>query len=526
MDKKRKYIVSGVAVFLVLCLTGVYIWYHKRVILSSDSTTMLPVAIDLMHGNVLLKDWVLGTNNFFFSETIFYIPGLLLGISAHKLLIFIPAITIAAFIALSAYVFIWKDKRCESVRDNIITTVLYVLITGSVAYQTAYTLLNANSHNGVYLFITVEILLVFLYIRDNRKKYIIIYTVIGALMLFSDGVYLMALIAPVCAMSCYYILVGFIKKEKEKTVTYIWVFGATVVSFIAGKLIGVVLHAAGGLETRGIPMHVVSLKEAVHRLFEYKNQVLTMWGYNVSDNSLTEMIYNSVVIIILVATAIVFIYQIVDIIKGRIDTLRLILWLIVFFNIAGCLFTDTVIFYRYIVPSYLYGTMLVVLAVRTLLSKLKDVKEVYISTGIVLLACSLLVSVYRFSDAAEKPGNIMQDRQDIAQYIIDNNLGNGYGDFWIASVVSCYTDYKNDIYPIVSNENGLNSYVELINNKWYEQKDMHYIITNADDANNLFCKKEQAVAAIGEPDRQQVIGTFEIMYWNKDISDYVKVQSE
>lgn len=524
MDKKKKYIVWGSIAFLMICLAGIYVWYHKRVTLSSDSTTMLPVAIDWMHGNLLLKDWVLGTNNFFFSETFFYIPGLLLGISAHQLLSLIPAVTLTVFIALTCYVFIWKDKSFESNKENIIATVFYVLIIGSVAYQTAYTLLNANSHNGVYVFISLEVLLLFLFIRDKKKKYIIAYTIIGALMLFSDGVYLMAMIAPACGMCCYYLLVNFIKKDKEKMETYVWAFGATVVSFIGGKAISLLLGLVGGLETRGIAMHVVSLKEVIQRLHDYKSQVLVMWGYNSADDSFFGIIYNSIVIVIFIATVVVFLYQIVDIIKGRIDGLKLILWLIVFFNVAGCLFTDTVVFYRYIVPSYLFGTMLLVLSIRTLISKLSDIKELCIATGVVLIVSGILVSAYRFNEADKVPENIMQDRQDVAQYIIDNNMGNGYGDFWIASVVSCYTEYKNDIYPIVSDENGLNSYIELIKKEWYEQKDMHYIIVNKDDANNLFCKKEQAIALIGEPDKRQVIGAFEVLYWNNDISEYIQAE--
>lgn len=76
------------AVFVVLSI--LCFLYHEKVPINSDITTMIPLVRDFMNGNILLKDWTVATNSFFFTETILRIPFLLLGINSVDKVILRP----------------------------------------------------------------------------------------------------------------------------------------------------------------------------------------------------------------------------------------------------------------------------------------------------------------------------------------------------------------------------------------------------------------------------------------------------
>lgn len=84
---------------IVLC-TLFYSVYHLRVYLSSDSTSSLLMADSMAQGNVLLKGWVQGTNNFVFSEIVFYAIGRLLGIPYAAMLHVLPGVSGAVALAI------------------------------------------------------------------------------------------------------------------------------------------------------------------------------------------------------------------------------------------------------------------------------------------------------------------------------------------------------------------------------------------------------------------------------------------
>lgn len=515
-ERAIKYSVG--VILLVTALTGFYYWYHLRVSMSSDSTTMIPVAMDLINGNFLLRGWVFGTNNFLFSETIFYLPGLLAGVETWKLLYFVPGLTFAALLVINSYVFLFYGKQETGEKRKLCTASFYILLIGAISYPTAYTLLNANSHNGVYVFIGVEIWLVFRYLDTKKYRYVIAYTIIGTLMQFSDGVFLMALIAPAAALCLYSGVKTWLAGKREETVLYGVLFGATCGIYVLAKALAFFFQSVGGMETRGLPMQLMTPAQALERLLQYRHEAWLLWGYQ--DNArggIAGDFYNFMVIVLFVLTMVAFFFQIYAIIRGTVSRERMMLWLVVLFNIGGCLFTDTVIFRRYLVPAYIYGILLLILTVSDLIKKNSGALKSVLALGLVLCAG---MAAYRIDGAADI-GDQMEAPKQVAAYLEEHDMGNGYGDFWSASLIAGFTDFQNQIYPVYAGDE-MYPYVELVKAEWYDQKDIHYIVVNAGDENNHFCKKQDAVAILGEPNEDTVIGPYEILYWDKDISEYLK----
>lgn len=197
----------------------------------------------------------------------------------------------------------------------------------------------------------------------------------------------------------------------------------------------------------------------------------------------------------------------------------MILWLMMLFNVGGCLFTDTAIFHRYLVPTYIYGTMLLILTVMDIL----NVCSTRIRRGLALIGMvsCIGISSYRVGEVVQI-GDVMKYQKQVAAYLTEHEMGNGYGDFFSASLIASFTEFKNNIYPISVSGGKIHPYVELIKKDWYGRNDIHYIIVNVEDQNNIFCKKRDAVAMLGEPDEAIVIGVYEILYWHTDISKYLE----
>lgn len=512
-------------ILLLMLTTVFYYFYHYQVSYSSDSVTMIPLAMDWMKGNVFLKDWIVGTNNFFFTETIFYMPGLAMGIAVEQLMYFIPALTFSSFLVLTVYTFvIRKEDKEVSVRALEISAA-YLLTVGVIAVQPAYTLLNANSHNGLYVFLVLELLLLFQYVDTGEKRCIIAYLLVGILMIYSDGVALMVFVAPVCAYVCYELLCNFIRKRREKNLHLVIAGGATVAAYLGSKGITTLLEMVGGLETLGLPMKIVNIQEAWKRLLGYKSQVTTLWGVRENFDGIVWIdIYNNMIRALIVFTAVAFFIQIFFIVTGKITRERMILWLIVLFNVGGSLFTDTVIYHRYIVPTYLFGMLLMFFtlydAVR-LLQRIFPSVVYHVLRGIILAGCAYLAVMQISEIPGANPD--MSGREALARYIETNQLGNGYGDFWTASVVASYTQYDNNIYPVYSEEEGLAPYTELIKNEWYQEKNIHYVVLCEDDNGNLMCKSEQLVTLFGEADDIYTSDGYMLMYWNQDLSNKIQM---
>lgn len=141
--------------------------------------------------------------------------------------------------------------------------------------------------------------------------------------------------------------------------------------------------------------------------------------------------------------------------------------------------------------------------------------------GTAVAVCSLIVITCRMTHIRYAP-MYSENEIEVAKYLTEHEYGNGYGDFWCASLISCFTDFKLNVMPIIASEEKLRAYNELIKVTWYEEKDIHYIIVKSNDKQNLFCSKKDTVSVLGEPDQDIVIGAYEVMYWDYDITMYLE----
>ncbi len=506
LNKSSANLIISTIIFVVL-----FVFYgicHSKIHISSDTTTTFPMAMDIANGNIWLNDWVLGTNNFYFTETILFAIGHIIGFSSKVLIQFLPAIPWALMAALIPYFLdIWNEK---SKKKLIVFWGLFISFLVIIPFSGGYTLLNANSHNNLYAFEMIWLLILKKYIADDKSFLLVILAIFSGILYFSESVILMTLFAPVGCVCLYQIL---FKKNKK----WVYVLGALVIGFVVGKAIYFVFSLMGGMDTRGLPVGIVKDGHLV-RLRDWITQFGILMG--VGDINMAPATPY-----VLAAKILIFIYAISLVVYtigfNKISWENQILFAIVVINLAASEFTNVAVFHRYIVPGWYFGWILCILMISDIIAK---IKQKYISTFSITIVSvfGAWMGIHRIDEYRTAPIQGAGE-MELATFIKENNLGSGYGDFWLASSTSFYTDYDIDIYPVRVNpdSNSIVAYEELIRKDWYSNTDIHYILTYEDPNASSFINHDAMISICGEPDQVYNVAGFGINYWEKDISQYM-----
>ena len=203
-----------------------------------------------------------------------------------------------------------------------------------------------------------------------------------------------------------------------------------------------------------------------------------------------------------------------------------ILYLGAVVNLAACVLTDVVVFHRYVVPAFLFGTVLVMKSLAQGLGYvLARQRSPWMRRGVCVLAavslCTIAVSRVQHICAQSKWGG---DEQAVMQQIQQRGYGDGYADFWCASVNAYVTGFESSVYPILAQGgDALIPYPELMHKSWYAQTDKHFIITldPASGRESTFVDDQTLLRILGQPDDTFTQGCYRVYYWEKDISQAV-----
>lgn len=496
--ERRKYLPVYVFLFIILIL--MYGLCHSKVRISSDTTTILPMSEDFLHGNILLRGWILGTNNFYLTEIIPYAVGRLLGFSCSALINWVPGIAVAvtAVATLSLLNIDFRNKK----RD-IVFCALFLAVLLIVPKSSSYTVLNANSHNNLYAFTLLYIIWLKKYIcRRNPVSFLGI-TLFGGILVFSESVASMVLVAPVA-------IFGIIRFSISRNKSYLLVSLSAVISFMIGKAIFFLFYLAGGMETVGFPIGIAALREIPSRLAGWVDQLGTLFGsYHLLDDGFS-------VCWVLVCIFIIFFFAKAAVIRRMTDS-EMIFYSIAFINATACVFTAVPVFNRYIVPAFYFGSVLMLKSIADFIDGLESRRVYVISLCLVSVFCMYLGG-RKLLDYSHTP-DYGEEQKELVSFLQSENLTNGYADFWCASEISYYSGYELNILPIWINRDsgGIRPYTELIKRDQYSMDDVHFLITPA-DGSSAFVNDEDIFPLCGIPDRDETIGEYRVCIWEDDLS--------
>ncbi len=523
---------------ILIILTAVipaccYAALHSRVIVSSDTTTTLPMASDILSGNVWLKNWILGSNNFYFTEILAYAAGRLAGFSFHTLITWIPSLALGLTFSLLLAFLLPELERYKRIVSYIIFALLFISILIIVPWQSSYALINANSHNNLYALIAVCLLFVAAF-QAGHIWPLPLLVLLGSLLYFSEGVTLMVLIGPL-------VLFGLLSAIGSRRPRPFLLTLSGALMYAGGKGISDLFQHMGGLVTRGLPMHLLSPEDAAGRISDWAEQFGVLLDAPLVSSRVT--VYTTFARCAAVLFAAGLVYGIVRFF--RLSWRRQLLLLIALLNIGGCLFTDVAITHRYIVPAFYAGFLLLFLFIcdaaewavtRALAPKALTVPEVSrpaalpgqfsfwrAAAGLLVSFCLTASVSYGADKCAEFASQpvLGGDEQHLADFILENNLGDGYANFWNASVIAYYADFDFQVYPVYTGTGSgtFIAYPELIRRDWYAESGIHYFVLHeGDDSEEI---RQQVVTIAGEPDRRYNFGDYELLWYDSDLSAHL-----
>lgn len=510
---------------ILIILTAVipaccYAALHSRVIVSSDTTTTLPMASDILSGNIWLKNWILGSNNFYFTEILAYAAGRLAGFSFHTLITWIPSLALGLTFSLLLAFLLPELERYKRIVSYIIFALLFISILIIVPWQSSYALINANSHNNLYALIAVCLLFVAAF-QAGHIWPLPLLVLLGSLLYFSEGVTLMVLIGPL-------VLFGLLSAIGSRHPRPLLLTLSGALMYAGGKGISALFQHMGGLVTRGLPIHLLSPEDAAGRISDWADQFGVLLDAPLVSSRVT--VYTTFARCAAVLFAAGLVYGIVRFF--RLSWRRQMLLLIALLNIGGCLFTDVAITHRYIVPAFYAGFLLLFLFISDITEHLLNRAAAVIpsagafsfwrAASALLISFCTVFSVFfgagKWSAFAAQPV-LGSDEQRLADFIRDRNLGDGYANFWSASVVAYNADFDFQIFPVYTSTGSgtFVAYPELIRRDWYGETGIHYFVVHETEEGSREIL-QQVVSIAGEPDADYLFGDYELLWYDSDLS--------
>ncbi len=493
-------------------LIGYYAYHKALVPISSDQTTTLPMAEDMLSGNLFLSGWVMGTNNFYFTSTVFLALLRLLGAPYFEALHLLPAAAWAGVVLLLYRLFLAETGEGRFSRAGGLLCFGALVAVVALTNPAAYTLLNINSHNGLYVFALVSAFFAFRFVRTGSKGALAAFTLLSALSYYSDSLALLTLYAPAGLVS----LLSFFR-EKQNKKTYLWLGAAAVLSFLLGKLTGMAIEGLGGVVTQGLPLGMSWPGTWPGRAAGFYESLLALLGR--TEGALFTLssfaAHGLFLLCFFVMLYHTFRY-------ARMSKKDQALYIVAVLNIAACLCTGIDVHLRYIVPAFLCALTLTLRTVWSLYNRAPSFPKKAARGGAralaaFCLALCLILGVCKLQGILSAPRLSARPEEELLAALTERGYDRGYGQFWSASLLSARSDFEKSIYPVSAEENGLALHPNLVRTDWAEETGMHFYVAELFYTDEFECFK----ALAGEPDAVWENGKYRVYFYEEDLSAYM-----
>ncbi|HBZ4943404.1 TPA: hypothetical protein MJS51_003853 [Salmonella enterica subsp. enterica serovar Choleraesuis] len=437
------YSIFSLCVF-ALCL---YISFNNPV--TSDGASLFLEAKDMAAGNILLRGWTLSTVSFYFTEAIWYAMVIRIFGDSIYLMYVLPATFYTIAIVLAFALSRTDGKRKWSIAALIPCVIISSPLASTMTLETCV-------HVGTIIFALV-CLNALKCDRHTTIKQTCVATLTAA-SVFSDSIFNYYITIPIALAFAVNVLLN---RDFSK---WRYVVAVIIGVFIA-KLLAIIANHFGLLNAPGTqPPAFVSYDNIPSNLNLFIVGIIQYFDAFIFGKQLSA---SNALIFGRFAVMMLWLVLLVVAIRNRfketfVDTVLAISSVLlpvayVASNMPVDLGTT-----RYLVFSFITGSALIA---RYLNSKADQRLFAFASTII-------LIVVFAPSGRYELPNSRVQD---ISSFVRDNNLGDCYGTYWVASGV---TLFKNgDVRPITFTEENKAVRLNWLSNKeWYGFKS-RYIVT-------------------------------------------------
>jgi hypothetical protein len=196
-----------------------------------------------------------------------------------------------------------------------------------------------------------------------------------------------------------------------------------------------------------------------------------------------------------------------------------LLFITVFLNLCGCFFFKVDIHVRYIVPTWIFGAIVSLKQFGLLFEWIAEkniLLRVLVWALAIMMGLSVVVTTIKKFMVIQVNAPFGWKEKEVAEFLEENDYGDGYGLFWSSWNISYYADDEVDIKAIVVDNEGVYKYYELIRDDWYNWDDREYLVMNADVREKL---EPHVYEFIGEPAEVTQVNDYIIYRWTDDFTD-------
>lgn len=419
--------------------------------ITSDAASMYLEALDMANGNWLLHDWTLSTVPFYFTETLWY-AILIKIIGYHQSpMWWAPVLVYTAVVFISSLLIVDKNNR--------VVGVLALLMCVSMPSTLASGLTLAMCiHIGCIL---ATLICVFLANKKNNL-FLIIVLLVSSLSMYSDQMYLYTFSAPYLLA---FILFSYNHKKVENIATPLII----VFSIVIAKIITYATISNGILVTPGtIPPKYVDYNSIGHNFDLFLQGIIHYFDAFVFGREMgIESSWYAVRFAVMITWFVLLVMAVKKLInKSLLDNYLVVATILLPLAYLASNMAVDLATTRYLVFSFITGSILIGRYINTI-----SFKSAYVYPAFaIIFVCNY--SSMNF----EKPND---PSKQIADYIQDNNLGDGYGTFWVASSVTVRGD--NNVRPVDYSRESGSAFHWLSKNSWYGFKSRYVVLSDGND---------------------------------------------
>lgn len=425
--------------------------------MNSDGATMLLYAEDILSGNIFLSGWSLSGVTFLTTDLPFFIISVaVFGVSIKAF--HLATALMYLFMVLSALmVSLYRTKRKW----------LSVIIMAAIGlFPTNYLLSNAFVHTAAFAFFFLAVFFARAYIDTKKKAHLIAFTVVTALSVCGDGISL-------CIITLPALLIFVFGKRDLKG----------IIATLAGTLLGILFSFAytqiGGADLNTLQQQAFinpyDLWKNILVYAEYFLRLINAYFFSKSIFSVKTLFFALKIII-----AAIGIFAMVRSLKKA--ALKKAFNASVFFMGASFIIITLVLFVttintnitagRYIgFLPLLLGAVISQEADSVYLKLTKPVKA-FLMVILILTALTGLIP----SGSGFSPYNTYSE---LAQFLKDESLTNGVGNFWDASVITGYSEGAVKVRPVMYEDGEIKPRIWFCNKEWYNEPVDFVIVRNA-----------------------------------------------
>lgn len=491
-------------------------------VLNSDHVQSVLEVTDILNGNFLLHGWILALQNYYLTDTPFFLLTRLL-FGQTLVAIYAAPFLIYVILLLAAIGIVWFCIR--DIRDRMIgmAALLFYLAVpdlngiGPVIFV-------GTQHIGTLTFcllawVTLERIERAGTLRQARN-FRVIYGISAFIAFFSDPLSVFIFLIPTL------IGLSFALSVRSGRRTQAGLIGITIGVYICARVVLLIVQVLGGFTTIfPEPIRFVGESDLGHNAVGLLFGLLTLSGGNVFGHPLFNLV-TLVALLKMAGLGIMLDAMVTTLRRGFSGVggwdLRFVLALAMVIQLLSCLVSQdfaeslrSVAPLRFLVPTIVYGGVLTALELPTMMRGMRAMAPRLLAPRLLFIglcgAGLVGATLSFFIDGAlhwnDEPIMTRASDQVAGVWLLNHGLTHGVGTYWESALITALTGEKIAVRAVFAKDDQLRPYTWVAKPSWYNQRPQFVIY---DRVNDFGITAQTVTATYGPPTAIEHVAGFDI----------------